>query len=404
MKQKDFEDLSLLDRAVIEQRLRDAESRLEVLWDHHSLGIVELDENMRYVKVSPAFERMMGYSAAELSKMHVFEVTEADDLEVTQDAVVQTKSISPDLDHFTKRNIRKDGTPVTVRIKSRRLKSGPQSKTAYFSIIEDVTKETENQKKILETTAIMTAIFSNSEALVYVKDTQGRYMMVSSATEKFLARSSSYLIGKTDVEVLPLTIAEKIREADERILATKSAERVEEIAPGPNGLHYFHSLKFPIFNQQDEVIGLCGISYDVTELHRREAEIKQGRQFLDGLMNNSPAVIFAKDLKGRYTHVNDAFAKIVRQPKDKVLGKTLGQLFPGRESMEVLETEQLVVSTKKSITREEVRQTPDGVSIHAVTRFPLIDAEGKVYGVCGMATDITEFRRLIVDPSFRTAC
>lgn len=107
-------------------------------------------------------------------------------------------------------------------------------------------------------------VFQNAPAVVYVKDTSGRYLYVNSQYELVSGISSEEAVGRTDFDLFPKVVAAIYTEDDRLTLEGGSALRFEEPAPVTGSDRLFSSVKFPVIGDEG-VIGLCGISVEVTD-------------------------------------------------------------------------------------------------------------------------------------------
>ncbi len=131
-------------------------------------------------------------------------------------------------------------------------------------------------------------------------------------------------------------------------------------------------------------------AHELIVLRRTEPTIAQ----LRAALNNSPSVIYLKDTDGRYLMVNRAFARLHGRPPEELVGRLdRDELRP--EVAERMRIDDLrVMSTKEPIEiQEEVTHGEDTRTYFAV-KFPLLDEQGRLYGVGGVATDITHHLRL----------
>jgi two-component system sensor histidine kinase/response regulator len=123
-------------------------------------------------------------------------------------------------------------------------------------------------------TAMLRAVIDSSQSLVYVKDLQGRYLMVNEAFEKQFGVREAELVGRTDEAVDP-SCASEWRAND--IRAREGILRVEETSTGPAGLRIYESVKFPLLDAAGRLYATCGVSLDVTELRRALGEAEVAR-------------------------------------------------------------------------------------------------------------------------------
>ncbi len=122
--------------------------------------------------------------------------------------------------------------------------------------------------------------------------------------------------------------------------------------------------------------------------------VRSNEAKLQAVIDNAPAVIYIKDQDGRYLLVNNSYEQQVDRPRAQIIGMYDYQLFPDDVAKSTRDTDLEVLATGESITIDEKVTQRDGVHDYLCTKFPLLDARGEIYAVCGIATDITERRRV----------
>ena len=128
---------------------------------------------------------------------------------------------------------------------------------------------------------------------------------------------------------------------------------------------------------------------DQTEKMIREREIRENRQRLMAIMNNSTTIITLKDLAGRYEFVNARFEQVYGFAADEVIGKTDAQIF-SRKTAEAFRARDLeVVREMKPLETEETLNFVDGDRYLMTVRFPLSGADDVVQSICTQSVDIT---------------
>lgn len=138
----------------------------------------------------------------------------------------------------------------------------------------------ENLMQALEKSqAILKSIMISSSDLIYIKDTESRIIAANEATLRNVnstgrAVKMEDIIGKNDINFLGQEAGAPIIENDKILLKNKKAVSSEEVIPTPSGDIIFHSIKSPIIDSKGEVIGLIGISRDISERKKMEDKLK----------------------------------------------------------------------------------------------------------------------------------
>ena len=129
--------------------------------------------------------------------------------------------------------------------------------------------------------AISRTVLEKLSALVYLKDRQGCYLYVNPAFEKTFQVNSDQWKKKTAVDLFPGSFGEKNLENDLEIVRSGRSAQFEEQAVDSQGeVHHYLSAKFPLFAGKGELVGVGGISYDITDQKRTEEELRMREERL----------------------------------------------------------------------------------------------------------------------------
>jgi PAS domain S-box-containing protein len=130
------------------------------------------------------------------------------------------------------------------------------------------------------------------------------------------------------------------------------------------------------------------------ELTRSEATIRESQQLLQAIIDNTPAVIYVKDVQGHYLMVNRRYSELFHLQGEAIIGKSDRELFPAETADAVGAMDQRVLDAQAPVTEEEVMPLDDGPHTYLSVKAPLRDEHGGVHGVFGISTDITERKRM----------
>jgi PAS domain S-box-containing protein len=124
-----------------------------------------------------------------------------------------------------------------------------------------------------------------------------------------------------------------------------------------------------------------------------EAAVRSNQQLLQAIADGSLAVIYAKDLEGHYLLINRRFEELFHLRREEMAGRTAYDLFPKDRADALSLVDRKVLASGTALETEEVVPHDDGPHTYLSIKYPMRDGTGKVYGVCGISTDITERKR-----------
>ena len=132
---------------------------------------------------------------------------------------------------------------------------------------------------------------------------------------------------------------------------------------------------------------------DITERKRTEDALRESEERFRAIMDNSPTMVFLKDTGGRYLQVNRKFEDRFHVANRDLIGKTDQHIFPPEQERVFRANDRKVLEAGRPMEFEEVALHDDGPHTSIVMKFPLLNAQGECYALCGIATDITDRKR-----------
>jgi len=228
---------------------------------------------------------------------------------------------------------------------------------------------------------------------VFCKDINHIYTACNEEFLTFNGYSRENVIGKTVYDVATPEVADIYRKADEELFAAGGKQVYEaqtESEVGEKKDVVFH--KSVIADNQGNPIGLFGIILDITARKKAEVKLKESEGLFRAIVENSPAHVFVKNLEGVYLVSSQNLMKIMHWPKDYMIGKTDIEIFPEETAAAFIEEDKEIVSLQKPISQQTYIRNENVDLSFLTTKFPLFDAYGRINGVAGIATDITELR------------
>jgi PAS domain S-box-containing protein len=133
---------------------------------------------------------------------------------------------------------------------------------------------------------------------------------------------------------------------------------------------------------------------DINSLHQAETALRESEARFQQILNNAAAAVYVKDREGRYLFVNWRYLRIFHRKEAEILGKSDYDVFPAAIADAFRQNDLRVLAATRALEFEEKALLADGEHTYLSSKFPLFNAEGEVYAVCGISTDITERKRI----------
>jgi PAS domain S-box-containing protein len=162
----------------------------------------------------------------------------------------------------------------------------------------DITERKRAEEALSEAEVRQRTILNNLPFMAWLKDTEGRFIMVNQQFAKACGCTVEQVVGLTDLDIWPPELAEKYRADDAVVMATRCGKEVEELVAETSGIKWFETIKAPIFNIRMEVTGTTGLARDITERKRAEEE----KRILEERLNRAEKMESLGVLAGGVAH------------------------------------------------------------------------------------------------------
>jgi PAS domain S-box-containing protein len=212
---------------------------------------------------------------------------------------------------------RKNGQEFPAEASISKLEVG--GKRFFTVVLRDITERKRAEGALRESQQLLQGIVDNTTAVVYVKDLNGRYLLVNRQYETLFGLDREHIAGKTDYDVFPQEIADVFRTHDLKVLEAGTPLEWEEVVPHKDGLHTYISLKFPIFDPPGVPYAVCAISTDITERKRAEREREKLIDELKALNKAARAITSELSLEHVLHNIAEA-ARVLIKAKFAALG------------------------------------------------------------------------------------
>ncbi len=138
---------------------------------------------------------------------------------------------------------------------------------------QDITERCEVSEEIERTASLLRAVADGTPDAIFVKDLQGRYQFFNEGAAQLVGRSVQEVLGRDDTELFPPEEARIVMENDQRAMASGEALTQEEELTADGTRRIYLATKAPYCDSSGKVIGLIGISRDITERKQHERRL-----------------------------------------------------------------------------------------------------------------------------------
>jgi diguanylate cyclase (GGDEF)-like protein/PAS domain S-box-containing protein len=256
----------------------------------------------------------------------------------------------------------------------------------FVAIKQDISDRKNAQEKLLRNEKKLSSILESADDAIFITDQQGHYQYVNQQATQLLGYSREQLLKMNIRDVTPVEELPVVLPLFEKFLASGSM-RTELRLKCKNGTTVavdFNGTMLP----DGSLFGSCR---DITEHKLSQKKLLQSEARLRAILDNSPYLIWLKDLDGRFISVNRAFFQTTGLASiDEVLGKTDFEIWPEDLAKKYRADDAKVISTRSQLITEEILMD-NGVKHWVETiKTPIQDINGHLLGTTGFAQNITE--------------
>lgn len=297
----------------------------------------------------------------------------------------------------------------------------------------DVTDRKQAEEELRYQKHLFKSVLDNIPHRVWLKDRQGRHVVVNQAFANSIGLAPETLSGKTDFDLWPADKAQMFQDEDESVMNTRHTFSLEEQLPMPDGtIRWFNTTKTPMYDEAGQVIGTTGISMDVSDRRQAEESLRQAKEELEFRVEertaelqetvgelqkavlireraehsllktlkelqfrqfamDQAAILVVTDPRGVITYANDKFCEISGYSEAELVGKTHRIINSGYHPPEFFQDMWATIRSGK-VWRGEVKNRAKAGHFYWVstTIVPALDQEGRVLKYLAIRFDISD--------------
>ena len=245
--------------------------------------VLIVDEAGRVTYHSSPVETILGRRPEDLVGIDSFSQVHPDDRAAAKESFAKLLSQSVDKTVIEFRAQHADGSWRWVEVTGVDMRDDPVIDGALLNV-RDISMRKEQERELRETTRRLQAVLDTIESDVFMKDTDGHYLLANQSCREMLGIPADATVSEfSDEDLFDPETAARFRADDRRVLSQESTLAVEEEIPVDDGTRTHLTRKTPMVDESGEPYALCAVSTDITEQKARERRLEQQRADLEAL-------------------------------------------------------------------------------------------------------------------------
>lgn len=244
--------------------------------------------------------------------------------------------------------------------------------------------------------ALLRGIMESTPDAVFVKDLESRYVMINPAAAKFVEMTPDEVLGSTDARVFPRETGQWVMDRDRQVIETGVTLTYELAQPVRGATRTYLTTKGPFRDADGRVVGVLGISRDITDRKLAEEEIRQSQQKLRMHVDSTPLGVVEWDLDFCVAAWNPSAERIFGYTREEAIGQHADFIVPPEARHLVKQIWQKLLTEKGGETQgsanDNITKNREIISCEWYNT-PLVDEAGRVLGVASLVHDVTERKR-----------
>ncbi|MBN1158675.1 MAG: PAS domain S-box protein [Bacteroidales bacterium] len=253
--------------------------------------------------------------------------------------------------HYRLQNMNGDISHIWIRHFPLYRRKGKVNR--YISITSDITAVKDLESTLSTLQNQNRAILDNIPYLAWLKDKTGRYITVNHTFAESYHLKPSDIIGKTDFDFCSEEKANEFFKSDQKVILSKKRHFFKQIENLPGGTSWYDTFKTPVFDNDGQVVGIAGISRDITGHALMERTILEQEKSFRALLQSSSDAISIIDKKGIILFESSPKSKISDFDRDELLEKPIfDTVHPDDVESFRLTFEEVLQSPNRQIKKE----------------------------------------------------
>ena len=185
-------------------------------------------------------------------------------------------------------------------------------------VARDITEKKEQERELQRLNRRFETVLGTMSAAVFLKDTEGRYLLMNQACRDLFNVDDGEILGLTDSDILPPDVAEEARSDDRQVIESGEVLEIEEAVPTTAGNSVRLTRKSPVYDESGKITAVCGVSTDITEQKQRQQELEGLKERFELAVEGANLGIWDWDMTTDELEFNEQWARMLGHSADEM--------------------------------------------------------------------------------------
>jgi PAS domain S-box-containing protein len=242
--------------------------------------------------------------------------------------------------------------------------------TQIVGVARDITEQKQQEQELQRIHRRFETVMETMSAAVFLKDTDGQYLMMNQASRELFNIENQDIVGLTDEDLLPPDVAKKVKKDDQRAIENEEVVEIEETVPTAAGNTVRLTRKSPVFNDDGDIVALCVVSTDITGQKDREQELQRLKERFELAVEGANLGVWDWDMTTDEVEFNEQWAQM--------LGYSLAEIEPHLKEWE------------RRVHPDDIDRVNEALEAHIAGETDLYDTEHRMQAADGTWTWIRD--------------
>jgi two-component system cell cycle sensor histidine kinase/response regulator CckA len=390
------------ERKQMEEALRESEEKHRNLFENANEAMFVAQDG-KLVFLNPRTAMTTGYSSEELQSRPFIEFIHPDDREMVIDRHVRRMKGEALPHRYSFRIIHRDGAIRWVELNA--VLINWDGKAATLNFMSDITKRKQIEEALRDTKARYTMIMNNITDRIWLTDMNFKLIWASESVlsnrgyqlEEMNPFSFEKLLTPDSLEIVLKAISreltpQRLQQKDLDISKTLELEFLRK-----DGSTFWSEVKVMVLRDHDGTpSSILGVGRDITDRKRAEGALRESEERFRALSENAPDIIYTMNLEGAVTYANPSWKRILGHNEEDLLGRYFTDFAREEDRNAYRKLFKTIRDDGKIVSSYiGVMLTKDGKErVFNMNSAFNRDSKGRMIGVVGTLTDITEQREM----------